>query len=244
VEVAQGWRKYLRLPANVPQPVIYVAGTAIAAAVLIGVGVWFAHNNSSTDAKFAPAPTSPRGDSASVAANITTPPAPAAVPTVAGPDAIINGTLEKQDVKGNVLGWFIHDRFKSQVQVLEDDGNHFIRLTNKDASKTVFVDQKVNVDPHWKTVTISARIRTSDFKAGKSASQDARVALAFHDQNGTRVGNWPPVPSVKTNSPWTDRVVTADVPEGAKSLIIQLAIFNATGTADFDNIRVVPQEAQ
>jgi hypothetical protein len=52
------------------------------------------------------------------------------------------------------------------------------------------------------------------------------------------------VPTVRSDSPWVERVVTVDVPAGAKTLYLQMAIFNATGTVDFDDVKVIPQVAQ
>src|SRR5439155_2676592 len=173
-------------------------------------------------------------------------PAPAAAPsaaTVAGPDAVINGSMQGSDDDDGLAGWFIHERFKPQAQVIVENGNRFLRLTNDDASRTVFADQTIKVDPSWKAVTVSARMRASNFQLGKVASQDGREAFAFHDAGGTRVGNWPPVPRVQKDTPWITRSVTVDVPSGAKTIYMQLAIFNATGTVDFDDVSVVPQTA-
>ena len=225
----------IQLPANIPPPAIYIGASAIAAAVLISLGVWLARDGSG-------APSALPGSSNASASKA--PVAPAPTPTFAGPDATLNGSLERLDANGNVLGWFVHDRFKTHVKLITEDGNQFFRLHNDDPAKTVFVDQKINVDPSWKAITVSVRMRATNFKAGKNSAHDARVALAFRDAKDARVGQWPPVPNVKSDSPWTERVITADVPPGATSLYIQLAIFNATGTADFDDIKVVPQQAQ
>jgi hypothetical protein len=97
------------------------------------------------------------------------------------------------------------------------------------------------VDPSWKAVTVNARMRASNFKSGKTAAQDARVAYVFKDASGQRVGNWPQVPRVRNDTGWVLRTSTADVPAGAKTIYIQLAIFNATGQVDFDDVSVVPQ---
>src|SRR5262249_32292020 len=78
-------------------------------------------------------------------------------------------------------------------------------------------------------------------KTGKTAAQDARVAYIFKDASGQRIGNWPQVPRVRSDTGWVLRTSTADVPAGAKSLYIQLAIFNATGQGGFADVNVVPQ---
>ena len=196
--------------------------------------------NTAASAKAPPAPATPAPSSAAQ----TSPPAPALAPTdaSASADALINGSLEENDVDDGLAGWFIHDRFKPQAQILTESGNRFLRLTNTDPAKTVFADQRIRIDPAWKALNVSARMRATNFKAGKTPSQDARVAFAFRDEKDVRIGNWPPVPSVKTDSPWVERTVTVDVPTGAKTMYIQLAIFNATGTVDFDDVKVIPQK--
>jgi hypothetical protein len=166
---------------------------------------------------------------------------PAADPNAAA-DALINGSIEENDVDDGLAGWFIHDRFKPQAQILTENGNRFLRLTNSDPAKTVFADQRIRIDPAWKALNVSARMRATNFKSGKTPAQDARVAFAFRDDKDVRIGAWPPVPSVKTDSPWVERTVTVDVPEGAKTMYVQLAIFNATGTVDFDDVKVMPQK--
>jgi len=211
-------------------PLLWAGAGTLAAVALICVGVWIARGGASAPPAAAVAPSRPAV-------------APAAAPVVDGPNAIANGTIEPAADGTGVSGWFLHDRFKKQVQFLTEDGNRFVRLTNDDPARTVFLDQRIPVDPSWKAVTVSARMRASNFKSGANSAQDGRVAFAFRDASDKRVGNWPPVPCVKSDSGWTERVVTADVPQGASSIYIQLAIFNAVGSVDFDDIKVIPRVA-
>jgi hypothetical protein len=251
---------------------IWTGMGTVAASILIGLGVWMARSGqpeqtaappavaASPDAPAPPANAElrikPTNASAAAAAapsaskvaaaapSPATPPAFAPSPTdsLGALDALINGSIEQNDVDDGLAGWFIHDRFKPQAQLLTENGNRFLRLTNSDPAKTVFADQRIRIDPEWTAINVSARMRATNFKSGKTAAQDARVAFAFRDEKDVRIGNWPPVPSVKTDSPWVERTVTVDVPHGAKTMYIQLAIFNATGTGDFDDVKVVPQK--
>jgi hypothetical protein len=214
-----------RLPMH--SPIFWTGVGTIATAILIALGVWLGHRPESAAAH----PVQMPSISPTIARSMES-------------SAIRNGSLEDVDDKGALAGWFIADRFKDSVQLLDEGGNHFLRLKNDDPAKTVFVDQKISIEKGWKALTISARMRATDFKAGKAAPQDARVAFAFRDDKGNRVGSWPAVPEVKADSPWVDRTVTVDVPEGAKVLYMQLAMFYCTGAVDFDDIRVVPQKSQ
>jgi tRNA A-37 threonylcarbamoyl transferase component Bud32 len=231
-------------------PLMWAGAATVATALLIALGMWLVRPGSE-HAAAPPEETHPAPQAAVKEAHpAPAPPAVAAVvPTnasasvAANSTALINGTMEEDDTDDGLAGWFIHPRFKEQVQILREGGDRFIRLTNDDPAKTVFIDQKIDVDPSWRVVTISARMRASNLKLGKLPSQDARVAIAFKDDADKRVGGWPAVPNLRADSPWVERVATADVPAGAKSLYVQLAIFNATGTADFDDVKIVPQSA-
>src|SRR6185437_35779 len=119
---------------------------------------------------------------------VVPPAAPAiAAPVAAPPNALTNGTLEEVSPDGALAGWSIHERFKDHAQVLRENGNRFLRLHNDDSSQTVFVDQKIAIDPTWKAITVSARMRAIGFKPGNLPGQDARVRFVFRDQADQRI---------------------------------------------------------
>lgn len=228
----------------IPTPFVWAGCGTAAAAICIALGVWIARSGpQKADASPSPA-AAPTASIAVPSTPVAPPPAPDIATSIAGENILPNATMEAADTDDGLANWFIHPRFKSQVQILSENGNRFVRLTNDDPEKTVFVDQKIPVDPAWKAVTVTARMRAINFHAGKLASQDGRVAFAFRDAADKRVGSWPPVPTVRADSPWVERVVTVDVPAGAKTLYLQMAIFNATGTVDFDDVKVIPQAAK
>jgi serine/threonine protein kinase len=224
----------MRIKFSLTPRVIWYGCGAVAAAALITVGIFLAKGRSNT-ATASPA----SSDSTPMFAS-----APAKPATLMEQSNVVkNGSMEQGDSAGGVSGWFIHERFKDVITVEHEAGNQFIRIKG-DPTKTIFADQQIPVDPNWKVINVSARMRAADFKSGKQPFQDARLAFAFKDEKGNRVGNWPPVPALKDSTPWTERVVTVDVPANAKTLYLQLAIFNAAGTVDFDDIKVIPQKIQ
>src|SRR5262249_44520599 len=150
-------------------------------------------------------------------------PAGAPADTPAPANVLVNGNMEAFGADDGLAGWAVPDRCKPQVQAIIENGNRFLRVTNDDTAHSVFADQTVKVDPSWKAVTVSARMRATNLKTGKTAAQDARVAYIFKDASGQRIGNWPQVPRVRSDTGWVLRTSTADVPAGAKSLYIQLA---------------------
>ncbi len=227
----------------IPTPFVWAGCGTAAAAICIAMGVWIARSGpQKAEASLPPAGA---GSIAVASTPVAAPaPAPDIATSIAGENILPNANMDAADTDDGLANWFIHPRFKAQVQILSENGNRFVRLTNDDPEKTVFVDQKLPVDPAWKALTVTARMRAINFHAGKLASQDGRVAFAFRDDADKRVGNWPPVPTVRADSPWVERVVTVDVPAGAKTLYLQMAIFNATGTVDFDDVKVIPQTAK
>jgi serine/threonine protein kinase len=215
-------------------PILWAGIGTVVAVVLIAIGVWLAQPGRFAE-ETAAAPPAPLP-------TVVVPPAD--TPAQPPKNVVLNGSMDATNIHGGVAGWFIHERFGDAAQVVEEDGNRFLRLTNDDPAKTVFADQRIEVDPSWRAVLVSARMRASDFTPGEAAAHDARVAFAFRDAEDNRVGNWPPVPSLRQNSSWVERVVTVDVPPGATSIYIQLAMLYATGTVDFDDIRIIPQYAE
>jgi hypothetical protein len=232
------------------------AGVGVVAVLLLGLGVWWMTRPApevSSVAHASPPPTAPKNSTVAVTEKPTAPlssaPAPADAIAASASDADSNAgsggtpeSMEDLDGKGGVRGWKIQERYKSQVVLTEEAGNHFLRVTNPDAAKIVFFERKIPLDPSWVAVTVSARMRAIDFKSGSGSMQDGRVNLIFKDEQGVRIGKYPSVPNVRSDVPWTTRSATADVPPGAKSLHLQVGIFNATGTVDFDDITVAPQK--
>jgi hypothetical protein len=193
-----------------------------------------------------PSPAAPARDAQAVpaaAAVSSSSSSAAASTTAAGAVEGASDDMEQVDAKaGMPRGWNVQARYRPQVALLDEGGNHFLRLTNPDAGKIVYVDRKIKLEPSWVAVTVSARMRSSGFNAGSGSMQDGRVAVLFKDESNQRIGGYPTVPSVRGDSTWTVRTATADVPTGAKSLQLQAGIFNATGTVDFDDIIVTPQK--
>src|SRR5207302_7976791 len=199
------------------------------------LGVWLSRSGPSASkaaptASPAPAPTATPVASATPAATAT--PAPDS-------NLVANGDLETVDGKGHLTGWSVSERNAASVHLLDEDGTRFLRLNNDDPSRSVVADQKLELDPSWKSVKISARLRAKNLKPGAASYQDARVAAAFQNAQETRISNWLAGPSLRTDSAtWVQRNVTLDIPSGAKVLYLQLALLSATKQADFNNVTI------
>jgi len=99
------------------------------------------------------------------------------------------------------------------------------------------VDQNVALDPSWKSIVVSAKMRTSpDFKPGKQATG---VTVTFHDDNRKPVGGFQTPVAVRQAIPnWREDEVTLRVPPGARRIYLQCVIAYTKGTIDFDDVKV------
>ena len=233
------------LRAKLGAPVIWAGIGTVAAAVLIGVGVWIARGgasasaaNNATKVLASPAaqtPTaSPRTGSAAAAAG--------GADLKTGADVLVNGGLEEEDANDGVAGWYVHPTYIPMVKGETEGGNRFVRIAPTTETATPHVDQKVEIEPTWTAVTVAVRMRVSNFKPGPKGAGDAHVGIEFWESEGKPVGGTPPnLPSLKDDSPWVERMATVRIPTGAKYMHVKLAVNGATGMFDFDDLRVIPQ---
>ncbi|HYO10422.1 MAG TPA: serine/threonine-protein kinase [Tepidisphaeraceae bacterium] len=220
---------------TIPAAMIWTGCGTIVGVACISLGIWLARTGpQKVEASPTPA----------AASAVAAPEAPAHAAGDAESNVLTNGAFDDADgAEGAVSGWFVAERCKPHVRLMTEGANRFLRLTNDDYTTTMHAAQKIDVDPSWRSVTVSARMRASHLKpGGKKTPDDARVAFSFRDANDKQVGNWPAVPMLKEDSPWAERVVNVPVPAGAKKLYLQCTISYATGTVDFDDVRVVPQK--
>jgi hypothetical protein len=170
----------------------------------------------------------------------TTPPRARATPTtVPSPAPVLpNGSFEQ--VSGELPdGWTSGQ--PERVKVIEEGGNHFVRVTIDKPKQTAILSRPLAIDPAWKRLTIRARFRAKDLKLGEEGWHEPRVALFFANGAGEHVGPWPDVPRLREDAAeWVEREVTVDVPDGAAKLDVQCAVFSAQGVVDFDDVTVTP----
>jgi serine/threonine-protein kinase len=229
-------------------PVIWASVATVATAILIGIGVWIARDVGGGGAATpgtAGGSGKVAGSNASPAQNVSArqggdlshnPDAKTA------PNALLNSGLDEEDANDGIAGWYVHPTYIPMVTGEREDGNRFVRITPASDTATPHVDQRVEIDPTWTAVAVAVRMRVSDFKAGPKGRAEARVGIEFWESEGKSVGGTPPnLPALNGNSPWVEKVTTVRIPTGAKFMHVKLAVFNATGSFDFDDLRVIPQ---
>ncbi|RKX99435.1 hypothetical protein DRP77_13325, partial [Candidatus Poribacteria bacterium] len=73
---------------------------------------------------------------------------------------------------------------------------------------------------------------------GEEGWYDARVAMMFADEEGKRVGEWPPVMHWTGTFDWRLERKVFEIPEGAEKLFISCAIYHAKGIVEYDDLSV------
>ena len=144
---------------------------------------------------------------------------------------VLNGDFQiDADTDGVPDGW----RKGERMSLGRDGENSWLVLDGSYASS----NQTIELKPEWWHLRLTMRMRVTDVVVGKEGWQNARLAMSFHDAEGTRVGQWPNVFNAVGTSDWTvcDRVYS--VPWGAANLVLNPANFGAKGKVEFDDIRI------
>ncbi len=125
-----------------------------------------------------------------------------------------------------------------KVQIPSEGGNSYMSLTGyRDSSARA--NTLVRVDPAWKKLRVSCRIRSQDLEIGFSPTHTVKLVVEFVDENEKKLDKWITPIQLKKNTPeWTDVKTEFTVPENAKGLRITPTIQQCDGTAHFDDIKV------
>ncbi|HEX2949953.1 MAG TPA: hypothetical protein VHV83_10380 [Armatimonadota bacterium] len=119
-----------------------------------------------------------------------------------------------------------------------ENGNHFVRFNIAKPGETAYATRALDLQPEWGVIRLTTKIRYHDIVRGPEGWQTGRIAMDFLDAQGKRTGAWPDVLNWTGSCPtWTQESRDFIIPEGAKSLVLTLAIFNCqSGQLDFDDI--------
>ena len=157
---------------------------------------------------------------------------------------IVNGDFETdKDADGAPDGW---PKAGGGLSWEKEGDNHFMRLKVAEAGKMVMVYRSIVLKPEIKTLELSYRVRFDGIKIGAQVWFDGRIMMNFRDGDKKEVKPGPRPPNFKgTQKEWQTRTQKISVPEGAKTLEVMFTLFNAeAGTLDFDDIKLVPVEAE
>ncbi len=147
------------------------------------------------------------------------------------------GSFEDTDEQGQPVGWPI--KGKAHIERLEENGEHFLRLSNALPEQSVELSTLWKLDPATRRVRLQALMRTQNLQIGAQPWEDARLSPIFLDAAGVRIGDWPPSLELKASSDWASlSSQTLSVPKGTVFLKLYIGLLNARGTLDVDEIQI------
>ena len=102
------------------------------------------------------------------------------------------------------------------------------------------VSRKIALNPEWKWVSLSMKMRTENLKPGKDGWRNGRLAMRFHDKNGKGTGPWPEVFGFSGNTQLRNCVRLYEIPAGAVMLEVSPANFGVSGRVEFKEMKLEP----
>jgi len=157
---------------------------------------------------------------------------------------ISNGNFEA-DARGQ--GWpdgWGRAKDESLTWVLEDNGNHFMRLQSLQPGQQVMLYRSIDLPGGVKALTLTWRQRVTDLKKGKLPWNDARIMMDLVDATGKTLSPQPSPPyTTKDTKGWEQKSTNFLVPEEAVSLTLMPALFEVgAGRFDLDDITLKPTD--
>lgn len=154
---------------------------------------------------------------------------------------LTNGDFEKADAKNLSADWYHVPGGGAQRG--EEAQNHFLHLTVTKADESAVAQREIKLDPSWKALKFSAKVRFDDIKPGKKGWNDGRILLMFLDGANKNVGKQGVLNWQGTRKEWREESMTAAIPSGAAKVKVQIALFSVTrGTLDVDDAVLVPTD--
>jgi beta-galactosidase len=141
------------------------------------------------------------------------------------------GTFERADAAGKPVGWQLGS--PSSISLAGDAKNRWVQM--RDGG---MLEKVVKLDPSWKKIAISTRMKMSDYVKGPEGWHRPHIAIRFLDDAGQLFGDYVATPEVTGNTGWTIRRVAFDIPEGAKQLQLRPGLWGTKGLLEMDDIVV------
>lgn len=136
-------------------------------------------------------------------------------------------------------------RLKTGGAWLNEEGNHFLRLTSTVPGEMVMLYAEIAIPPGTAALDVSWRWRLTNIKPGKQPWFDARFMMEFMDADRVKIGTSPNPPYGKgTTKGWVEKKTSFLVPAGATAFKIMPSLFQPeSGTMDLDDLVIKPTDA-
>ena len=132
------------------------------------------------------------------------------------------------------------------VSLKTENGNTFLHLSNSDAARGVSIKQTIRFAPpaagqRW---VLSDRVRVTSATPGTQSFETVRLQTRWLDDAGKAISPWPFSPAYKRpTGGCVEFSSKVEVPATATRIVIEPAIYNSTGEADFDDLMLRPVDA-
>lgn len=144
-------------------------------------------------------------------------------------NSLINGDFEQ----GNI-GWITWGgQISGQLQYKGTSGAGVYSSEHKWNG----LSQSVKIPKNSRTFKVSGMMKTDEVVSGKETWEKANICVEFYDETDSTLSEYPPnVAEITGTTPWTEYSHTYSVNFLASAVNITLALGNATGSVQFDNI--------
>lgn len=169
---------------------------------------------------------------------LTVLPAPVRAQDAVGQVLSPNGNFETDaDADQWPDGWA---KVKTGGSWIEENGNHFLRLTSTEPGKLVMLYQEIRIPNGAKAIEVEWKHRLSGIKVGAQKWFDVRMLAEFMDASRAKITPTPKGRAFRKDvAEWTPANMRFLVPEGATILKFMPSLFQvAAGTWDIDDLNI------
>ncbi len=154
-----------------------------------------------------------------------------------GQNALPHGDFEHLDLAGAPIGWYWTPFGNVSLQA-DEKGNHTLHIDHKQADRALQAISRMDLNPAWKRIRVSARMRGSQIVPGASGLA-AQLVTRVADASDKMLGYGPTL-ALKADSDWTTMTEEFDLPAGADHLNIEVGNLGTGGDLWIDDIAYVP----
>jgi hypothetical protein len=116
-----------------------------------------------------------------------------------------------------------------------------LRVENSNPKAQHMAVAMIAIDPDWRSMKVSARMRVPELTTGGAHWQTARVAFTYLDDNEQVIKYQPALAVREPGEDWVTLEDQHDVMPGATVLRVEAGLFLATGVAEIDDLVAEPQ---
>jgi protein-L-isoaspartate(D-aspartate) O-methyltransferase len=155
--------------------------------------------------------------------------------------AVVNSGFEEAEADGvQAKGWHYQRQSKLVSDAMAPEGTHYLELSNREPSRGAQVLQGMAIDGRAVgAVELSLFVQLDGISTAGGPRDVPMVVLTYYDERRAEVGAVALGPWVGTFA-WERVERVFPVPPLAREAILRISLHGATGTAGFDDVRLVP----